>query len=162
MTENLRLDAIDRKLLAILREDGRAPIVELARRVNQSKTPCGERLRRLERLGFIRGYRAELDAEKLGHGYTLFVTVTLEKTTTDVLSRFNAAVRRVPEVRSCHMVAGGFDYLLKLRVRDMTHYRKVLGDALGSLPGVSQTHTYPVMETVSEEPGLAAEVILSP
>ncbi|MEL6282159.1 MAG: Lrp/AsnC ligand binding domain-containing protein [Pseudomonadota bacterium] len=162
MSEPDRLDQIDRRLLALLREDGRASIVDLARRVNLSKTPCTERVRRLERLGFIRGYRADLDAGKLGFGYKVFVQVTLEKTTTDVLTRFNAAVRAVPEIRACHMVAGGFDYLLMVRVRDMTHYRDVLGDAIGALPGVSQTHTYPVMETVRDERDLAGEVILAP
>ena len=109
--------------------------------------------------GLIRGYRAELDTERLGLSHVAFVQVTLERTATDALERFNAAVRRIPEVESCHMIAGGFDYLLKVRTRDMAEYRKVLGDRIGGLPGVSQTHTYPVMETVLDRKGIDPEMI---
>lgn len=149
-----KLDRIDRNILKALHGNGRMSITELSERVSLSKTPCAERVRRLEKNAFIRGYRAELDAESLGLPYVTFVQVSLERTTTDVLERFNAAAARVPEIESCHMVAGGYDYLLKLRTRDMAHYRAVLGDAIGALPGVASTHTYPVMQTVVDKKGI--------
>lgn len=147
-------DLIDRKILKALQADGRMSITDLSHAVGLSKTPCAERVKRLEKSGLIRGYRAELSAEDLGLPYVTFVQVTLERTTTDVLDKFNAAARRIPEVESCHMIAGGFDYLLKVRTSDMAHYRKVLGNAIGGLPNVASTHTYPVMETVCDKMGI--------
>jgi len=147
-------DSIDRKILKALQADGRMSITDLSEKVGLSKTPCAERVKRLEKAGLIKGYRAELSAGDLGLPYITFVQVTLERTTTDVLDKFNAAAKRIPEVESCHMVAGGFDYLLKLRTADMTHYRKVLGNAIGALPGVAATHTYPVIETVTDKKGI--------
>lgn len=148
-------DAIDIRILKVLQANGRISITELAEAVNLSKTPCTERVRRLEREGYLTGYRAILDPELLGLTTLVFVQVQLERTTTGVLDRFNAAVRLIPEVEAAHMIAGGFDYLLKVRTRDMAHYRQVLGDRIGALPGVAQTHTYPVMETVTENAGLS-------
>ncbi len=148
-------DAIDIRILKVLQTNGRISITELAETVNLSKTPCTERVRRLEREGYLTGYRAILDPELLGLTTLVFVQVQLERTTTGVLDRFNAAVRLIPEVEAAHMIAGGFDYLLKVRTRDMAHYRQVLGDRIGALPGVAQTHTYPVMETVTENAGLS-------
>src|SRR5210317_1465754 len=121
-----KLDNIDRNILKTLQENGRISITDLSQAVNLSKTPCAERVKRLEKSGYIQGYRAELNARDLGLPYITFVQVTMERTMTDVLERFNSAIRRIPEVESCHMIAGGFDYLLKVRTRDMEHYRKVL------------------------------------
>lgn len=149
------LDMIDRKILKLLQANGRSTITELSEQVNLSKTPCTERVRRLEREGHIAGYRAVIDPVSVGLDTLVFVQVSLERTTTDVLDRFNAEVRRIPEIEAAHMIAGGFDYLLKVRARDMAHYRQVLGDRIGALPGVSQTHTYPVMETVTENAGIS-------
>ena len=149
------LDRIDRRILAELQDHGRLSMVELARRVHLTKTPCTERVRRLERDGFIRGYAARLDPDRLGSGHVAFVQVTLDRTTTDVFDRFHAAVRHLPEVQACHMIAGGFDYLLKVRTRDIAAYRQALGDRIAALPGVQQTHTYVVMETVKDEIGVA-------
>lgn len=149
------MDNIDRKILKTLQENGRMSITELSEIVNLSKTPCAERVRRLEKTGMIDGYRAALNAEALGLGYVTFVQVTLEQTTTEILEKFNRAVRRIPEVEACHMTAGGFDYLLKVRTSGMADYRKLLGDRIGALPGVAQTHTYPVMETVSDNKGIS-------
>lgn len=148
MTDPARLDRIDRAILRLLQQEGRITNVELARRVHLSQTPCLERVRRLEREGYIRGYRADLDPQRLGAPLLIFVQVTLDRTTPDVFDRFRAKVLEVPEILECHMVAGGFDYLLKLRVPDMTSYRAILGDRLTVLPGVLQTHTYMVMEEV--------------
>lgn len=148
------LDNVDRKILALLQDDGRLPLVKLAEQVHLTKTPCAERLRRLIRQGYISGFRAVLEPAKLEAGYVSFVQVTLERTTTDVLEAFNRAVRQIPQVEACHMIAGGFDYLLKVRTRDVGHYRKLLGDKLSQLPGVQQTHTFMVMEAVKDDPSV--------
>lgn len=151
---NARLDAIDRKILTGLQSDGRMTITELSDLAGLSKTACTERVRRLEREGHITGYRAVVDPVAAGLAMTVFVQVQMDRTTTQVLDWFNSEVKRIPEVEAVHMIAGGFDYLLKVRVRDMRHYRKVLGDRIGTLAGVSQTHTYAVMETVVENNGV--------
>ncbi len=151
---NGKLDNIDRKILKALQGDGRMSITDLSDVVGLSKTPCADRVKRLEKSGLIKGYRAELSARDLGLPYITFVQVTLERTTTDVLDKFNAAAKRVPEIESCHMIAGGFDYLLKVRTGDMAQYRKVLGNDIGTLPGVASTHTYAVMETVVDKKGI--------
>jgi len=148
------LDATDRRILKVLQADGRITVTDLANAVNLSKTPCTERIRRLERDGHITGYAAKLDPVLLGLTTVVFVQVVLERTTTDTLDLFNQQVKRIAEVEAVHMIAGNFDYLLKVRARDMAHYRKVLGDRIGTLPGVSQTHTFAVMETVKENAGV--------
>ena len=141
------LDRIDRKLLALLQDDGRLSVAELARRVHLSPTPCFERVRRLEREGYIRGYAADLDPAKLGAGLIAFVEVQLDRTTPDVFNRFRDGVIGLTPVQECHMVAVGFDYLLKVRTADMGAYRRFLED-LAAIAGVEQTHTYVVMEEV--------------
>jgi Lrp/AsnC family leucine-responsive transcriptional regulator len=142
------LDALDRKLLRLLQQDGRIANVDLAERVGLSPTATSERVKRLTREGIIAGYGARLDPQKLGRGFLVFVEVTLDKTTPDVFDRFASAVTRAPDVLECHLVAGGFDYLIKTRVADMAAYRVFLGDVLLSLPGVRETRTYAVMEEV--------------
>ena len=144
------LDRTDRRILNELQEHGRLPIVELADRINLTKTPCAERVRRMERDGVIKGYRAELEPELLGAGFVIVVLVTLNQTSDNSLELFNEAVRRIPEVQICYMVAGNFDYLILARTSDITHYRNVLGDQLGRLPGVQQTHSYVVMEEITD------------
>lgn len=147
----IKLDRIDRRILNQLQEHGRLSIVELAHRVNLTKTPCAQRVRRLEQDGIIRGYRADLDPEQLGAGNVLVVLVTMEKTSEDALDRFNRAVRLIPEVQGCYMVAGNFDYLLKVRTHDISHYRDVLVQQIGRLPNVHQTHSFVVMELVKDD-----------
>jgi Lrp/AsnC family leucine-responsive transcriptional regulator len=142
------LDSLDRKLLRLLQEDGRIANVDLAERVGLSPTATSERVKRLTREGIIAGYGARLDPQKLGRGFLVFVEVTLDKTTPDVFDRFAGAVTRAPDVLECHLVAGGFDYLIKTRVADMAAYRVFLGEVLLSLPGVRETRTYAVMEEV--------------
>lgn len=149
------VDRLDRKILEILQLEGRLPYAELARRVNLSPTPCIERVRRLEREGFIREYAAHLDAERLGASLLAFVEIRLDRTTPEVFDRFREAVLTLPEIQECHMVAGGFDYLIKLRVADMQAYRRILGERLTALPGVEQTHTYFVMEEVKSTHAVA-------
>jgi Lrp/AsnC family transcriptional regulator, leucine-responsive regulatory protein len=148
------LDAIDLKILEEVQKDGRIAIVELARRVNLTKTPCGERLRKLEKSGAIRGYGARLNPEMIGAAHLAFVQVQLKSTTADALADFNKAVMKAREIQSCHMIAGGFDYLLKVRTGDIRSYRETLGAVISRLPHVQQTHTYVVMEEVKDEAGL--------
>lgn len=146
--ETVDLDRTDRKILATLQVDGRITTTELAERVGLSPTAVSERLKRLTRDGFIVGYGARLDPQKLGRGLLVFVEVLLDRTSPDVFDAFAAAVARAPEVMECHMVAGGFDYLVKSRVRDMAAYRRFLADVILALPGVRETRTYAVMEEV--------------
>jgi Lrp/AsnC family transcriptional regulator, leucine-responsive regulatory protein len=148
------LDKVDRNILRSLQSDGRITTVELADKVGLSPTAASERVKRLQRDGFITGYRAQLDPQKLGRGLLVFVEVTLDKTTPDVFERFSSAVRRSQEVLECHMVAGGFDYLVKTRVQDMAAYRSFLGDVLLALPGVKESRTFAVMEEVKTDGAL--------
>jgi len=148
MDSEIPIDRIDRRILSILQMDGRITTTDLAERVGLSATAVSERLKRLTRDGFVRGYGARLDPQKLGRGLLVFVEVMLDRTSPDVFDAFAAAVARAPEVMECHMVAGGFDYLIKSRVRDMAAYRHFLADVILALPGVRETRTYAVMEEV--------------
>ncbi len=145
------MDRIDLKILAELQADARLSIVELSRRVGLTKTPCAERVRRLERRGVIRGYHAELDPDAMGVGHIVVVQVLLSSTAERDLLRFNEAVRKIAAIESCHMIAGDFDYLLKVRTRDIHEYRRVMGEEISGLPCVKQTHTYVAMEVVKDE-----------
>ncbi len=143
-------DRIDLKILAELQANGRLTMVELAKRVSLTKTPCAERVKQLEKAGVIRGYHAELDLAALGSDHVTFVQVLLAATTDKDLELFNRKVKEIPEVFSCHMIAGSFDYLLKVHTRDISHYRRVLGNQVSQLPGVTQTHSFVVMESVKD------------
>src|SRR5215510_1282430 len=141
-------DRIDRRLLVRLQKDGRAAVSQLAREVHLTVTPTLERVRRLESGGYIEGYFARLNPRRLGLGLLAYVEVSLDRTTPDAFDRFKQAMLAHDEVMECHMVAEGFDYLLKVRVTDMESYRRFLGDRIAALRGVQQTHTYFVMEEV--------------
>ena len=142
------LDRIDLKILHCLQEDGRISNLKLAESVTLSPTAVLARVQRLTKDGFILGYEARLNPLKLGAGMMVFVEVLLDKTTANVFDAFKAAVQVRPEIMECHMVAGGFDYLLKTRMADMTAYRQFAGTVLWQLPGVRETRTYAVMEEV--------------
>lgn len=142
------LDRIDYKILTRLQENGRLSNVDLARSVNLSPTPCLERVRRLEADGYILDYVALLNPQKLGAGVVSFIQVLLDRTNPDVFERFREQVGLCPEVMECHMVAGGFDYLLKVRTNSMIEYRDFLGQTLARMSDIKQTHTYVVMEEV--------------
>lgn len=142
------LDRIDRKILKILQEAGRIANLKLAESVALSPTAVLARVQRLTRDGFILGYEARLDPIKLGAGMLVFIEVLLDRTTPNVFDQFKAAVQVHPEIMECHMVAGGFDYLLKTRSADMAAYRAFAGHVLWQLPGVRETRTYAVMEEV--------------
>ena len=145
------MDRIDLKILAELQRDARLSYVELARRVGLSKTPCAERVRKLEESGVIRGYHADLDPVAMDRAHVVIVQVLLSGTTAHELKLFNEAVQRIPEIQTCQMIAGDFDYLLTVRTRDIQTYRSVLGEKISELPCVKQTHTYVVMEVVKDE-----------
>lgn len=144
------LDRIDKLLLRALQADGRIANVDLGEKVHLSPAACLERVRALTESGFIRGFHASLDPVAIEAGLLVFVQVVLERTTPEVFNVFKAAVQVRPEILECHMVAGGFDYLMKARVRDMRAYREFVAQAVWSLPGVRETHTYVVMEEVKE------------
>ena len=147
------LDRIDITILATLQSDGRISNVELAKKVHLSASPCLDRVKRLEKDGFIERYGAFLDASKLKYGMTAFIQITLDRTTGDVFNNFRDEVVKLKNVAECHMVAGGFDYLLKLRFENMEEYRDVLG-AIVELPAISQTHTYMVIDHVKRDAGV--------
>lgn len=142
------LDAIDRRILRVLQADGRLPNLKLAETVGLSPTAVLARVQRLTRDQFILAYEARLNPAKLGAGMLVFVEVLLDRTSPNVFDQFKAAVQVRPEIQECHMVAGGFDYLLKLRAADMNAYRLFAGAVLWQLPGVRETRTYAVMEEV--------------
>lgn len=144
------LDEFDRKIIAILGRDGRMTYTELAQRVGLSKTPCQQRVKRLVDSGLITGFRAIVDPAKLGLDHVAFTEVKLSDTREEALRRFNEAVRRIPEVEECHMIASSFDYLLKVRTPDIRRYRIVLGEKISSLPHVASTSTFVAMETICE------------
>lgn len=151
------LDRIDRQILSILQVDGRITTLALAEKIGLSPTATSERLRTLTRAGCITGYGARLDPQQLGYGLLVFVEVHLDKTTPDAFDRFADAVRRAPQILECHMVAGGFDYLIKARLHDMASYRAFLGEVLLGFPGVRETRSYAVMEEVKSEAPLSLD-----
>ena len=146
--ETRELDRIDLKILNVLQTDGRVSNLKLAEAVALSPTAVLARVQRLTRDGYILGYEAQLNPLKLGAGLMVFVEVLLDRTTPNVFEAFKAAVQVRPEITECHMVAGGFDYLLKTRMADMAAYRSFAGTVLWQLPGVRETRTYAVMEEV--------------
>ena len=148
------LDRIDRRILMVLQKHGRIANVELARRVNLTPTPCLERVKRLEKEGFITDYVALIDPARANAALCAYIEVQLTHSTTAAFKRFNQHMLDLPEVLECQMVAGGFDYLIKIRVADMHHYQRFLGEKLASIEGISQTHTYVVIQDVKSNTAL--------
>ena len=142
------MDEYDRKILSVLSIEGRISMTALGERVGLSKTPVTARVKRLEEEGVITGYRATLSASKLGVEHIAFLEVKLSDTREKALDAFNQAVRAIPEVEACHMIAGGFDYLIMVRTSDIFAYRQVLGEQLSRLPNVASTSTYISMQSV--------------
>lgn len=145
-----KLDRTDRQILNFLQQDGRISNVALARKVNLSATPCHERVRRLEKHGFIKGYTALLEPNMVSAGLLVFVEIDLLRTSPDAFRDFRREAKKLPELLECHLVSGNFDYLLKARVNDMQEYRDLLGEKILALPGVSDSRSYVVMEEVKE------------
>ncbi|MCJ8333390.1 MAG: Lrp/AsnC ligand binding domain-containing protein [Epibacterium sp.] len=145
------LDRIDKSILAVLSHNGRITVTELAKQVGLSKTPCQIRLKRLMDEDFIHGFKAKLNPAKMGLEHVCFVEVTLSDTREAALNAFNEAVAQIPEIEQCHMIAGSFDYLLKIRTADIQNYRRVLGESISSLPHVANTSTHVSMQSVVDE-----------
>lgn len=152
--ENATLDEKDRNILRALQADARLSTVDLAARVHLSPTAVAARVKRLTEEGFILGHHARLSPDKLDRGLVVFVEVKLDRTSEDVFTEFGRAAKANADILECHMVAGGFDYLLKARVKDMAAYRAFLAQALLELPGIRETHTYAVMEEIKSTTAL--------
>ena len=150
MPDNSEIDHIDRRILNELRVDGRMTVTELANRVGLSKTPCQLRMTKLVNSGVIRGFRAIVDFKRLGEGHIAFAEVKLNDTREKALADFRAGVSRIREIEECHMIAGNFDFLLKVRTSDINAYREVLGEKVSSLPHVASTSSFVAMETIIE------------
>ncbi len=150
MSDGGELDRFDVAMLDVLRQNGRISVTELAERIGLSKTPCQTRLKRLQAQGYIQGFRAVLNAAKLGLDHVAFVEVKLNNTTEAALQAFNTAVIAIPEIEECHMTASSFDYLLKVRTQDIRSYRAVLGEKISGLPHVAHTSTHVSMESVKD------------
>jgi Lrp/AsnC family transcriptional regulator, leucine-responsive regulatory protein len=144
------IDHFDRRIINALIDDGRMSVTDLARHVGLSKTPCQVRLKRLIDEGYIVGFRAVLEPQKLGLDHIAFVEVRLSDTREKALDEFNTAVTKIKEVEQCHMIAGPFDYLLKVRTADIKKYRRVLGEHISNLPHVANTSTFVVMQSVRD------------
>ena len=150
MPLNSQLDAFDKQILSELSKEGRLPVTELASRVGLTKSPCQARLKRLQRDGFIKGFIAILDSEKMGIEHVSFTEVKLSDTREQALAAFNAAVLKISEIEQCHMIAGSFDYLLKVRTRDIASYRLVLGEKISQLPHVANTSSFIAMQAIKD------------
>jgi Lrp/AsnC family transcriptional regulator, leucine-responsive regulatory protein len=148
------LDAMDKALLRELQRDGRVTNQDLAQCVGLSPAACLERVKRLREKGVIRRYMIDIDPGAVDLALLIFVEVSLHSTVESALDEFKAIVRNTPEILECHLVAGGFDYLIKARVRDMNAYRAFLGERLSALPGVRETRTYAVLEEVKSTTAL--------
>ena len=144
------IDLYDNKILTIMATDGRITVAELANRIGLSKTPTLNRLKKLEKTGYITGYQAQLDFDLLNEAHVAFINVTLSDTTAASLKEFNTAVKKLIAVEQCNMIAGNFDYLLKVRTTDIQEYRQLLGEKIAALPFVSHTSTFVSMETVCD------------
>ncbi len=162
MQENreVDLDRFDHAILDTLASDGRISITDLAGRIGLSKSPTQARLRRLEAEGVILGYRALVDPLRLGRDHVAFVEIKLTDTREAALKAFNKAAIRIPEVEECHMLAAHFDYLLKVRCRNMRDFRRVLGEAISTLPYVAQSSTHVAMQAVKEEGQAVPDVVV--
>lgn len=147
----VNLDRFDLAILDVLSVDGRLSITDLAARIGLSKSPTQARLRRLEHSGVIRGYRVLVDPILLGRDHVAFAEIKLTDTREAALSAFNAAVARIGAIEECHLIAGNFDYLLKVRCGSMSEYRHLLADEISRLPHVAQSSTYMAMQAIKEE-----------
>lgn len=150
----VNIDATDRRILMIIQKDGRITNAELAARVNLSASACHRRLQRLEQDGVVRGYAALLDRRKLALPSTVFVEITLSGQATETLEAFERAVRLIPDLLECHLMAGTADYLLKLVVADTDDFARIHREYLARLPGVAQMHSSFALRTVAETTAL--------
>lgn len=150
MKNKRNIDSYDLKIIRLLLEDGRMPVTELARRIGMSKSPCQARLKKLQSDGYILGFRAQVDNAKLNQEHVAFAEVTMSDTREHALTAFNNAIKLIPEIEECHLIAGSFDYLLKVRTPNIVLYRKVLGESISSLPNVASTSTFVSMQSIKD------------
>jgi Lrp/AsnC family transcriptional regulator, leucine-responsive regulatory protein len=150
-TENIKaLDRIDMQLLKALQANARISMTDLAEKVNLSVSPCAERIKRLERDGFITGYHARLSPQAMGQSLLVFVEIKLAAKSGQMFEDFKREVRKLPNILECHLVSGDFDYIIKARIPEMNAYRRLLGDMLLTLPGATESRSYIVMEEIKE------------
>ena len=155
------LDRVDRQLLTLLQNDGRLTVAELARQVNLTLTPCIERVRRLEREGYIEAYRAMLGRSRIGLDLTVFVAVKIDGHADERASALEEAFRASPEIVACHMVSGEADYLLEVVVPDLEHYQRFLLGKLLSLPIVKEVRSHIAITTVKAAAALPLDHLAS-
>lgn len=142
------LDGVDRQMLRLLQSDGRITNAELANSVSVSPATCHRRTQRLFAEGYIRGVRADVAPDRVQRGTLVVVGVVLDRSTPESFAEFENAITKLPIILDCHLVAGDFDYFLKIRVRDIADFRRLHGEQLIALPGVRQTRTFFVMKEV--------------
>ena len=145
-----KLDLIDLQIIDVVSKEGRLAVTDIARRIGSSKSPVQVRLKRLQKEGYILGFRAILNSEKLGCEHIAFTEVKLSDTREKALNEFNAAIKTIPEIEQCHMIASSFDYLLKIRTQNIRAYRHILGEVISTLPYVASTSTFVAMESVKD------------
>lgn len=145
------LDKTDLKILRLLQQNARIPMTELAEKVGLSTTPVTERVRRLERENIISGYHARLNPHALGQSLLVFVEIKLRSKSGNIFEDFRREVSKIPQILECHLVSGEYDYLIKLRLPDMSAYRDMLGNILLQLPAAAESRSYVVMEEVKED-----------
>lgn len=150
INEKRKLDLTELKIIEELSVDGRLPITTLAQRVGISKTPCQTRLKRLIEEGYILGFKAIINPKKLALQHIAFLQVKLKTTTKQALFEFNQAAINIPEIEQCHMIASSFDYLLKVRTRDIDSYRNVLTESISTLPHIDNTSTHISMQSIKD------------
>lgn len=156
------LDRIDIRILDILQNDGKISNIKLAEAVNLSPTAALARVQKLSKEGYILGYGARLNPDKLNCSFVVFVEILLDKTTPNVLDEFSEAVVHCPEIVECHMISGGFDFVVKIRCSNMEEFRKISGQILWQLPGVKETRSYPVMEVIKESSQIKLKMPVKP
>ncbi|MBC8298199.1 MAG: Lrp/AsnC family transcriptional regulator [Pelagibacterales bacterium] len=144
------IDKIDDEILRLLAKNGRITLSELAKKVNLSISPCQARLKKLENKKYILGYHARINYEQLQKAHIAFVQVVLSDTRASALENFNSEVSKPESIEQCHMIAGSFDYLLKVRTKNISQYRTILAEKISSLPNVSSTSTFVSMETIKD------------
>lgn len=143
-----KLDKIDTQILKILERNGRETIVQISNQVHLSQTPCIDRIRRLERDGYIQKYTIQLDPNLLDRGCIVFMQVSLADSTNQSFDQFAEAIAHIDDIEECYMVAGEFDCLVKIRVKDMDEFRQVITEKISEIPGITKTNSYTVIECV--------------
>lgn len=158
----LKLDDRDLQILQILAQEGRITKADLARRVNLSPTPCWERLKRLEKSGVVRRYRAEVDLQKIAPHLTIFVTLELDQHRAESFQLFERMIQRFDEITACWAIGGGFDYFLQVVTRDIQSYQSLIDALLSERIGISRYFTYVVTKPVKQAATLPLDVLLAP